>query len=203
MKQAEVKSYTVTTRRSTKLGNSSKQRNETYYEVVLVTKTGEKIVVPYGRSDDASRINSFLGNPNQKSLQETAVYDLNALIGNLIVGLIASLLFLFVGSFIFSSYFLSGSYKIVTWSFDKSLGCMVLKKRGLRSEEVKEDSIDNIFKVKVGESKSGIFQRKYRVIIVLKHGRVLPLTLYYTSGSEMPKLAERISEFLNLPQSSK
>lgn len=105
---------------------------------------------------------------------------------------------------LYFEYFVSfDACKVVTWSFDKSLHRIILKQRDMGSEEIKKDSIDNISMVTLDEAKLTKIWIRYRIIIVLKPWQAVPLTSYYISGSEMPKLAKLISEFLNIPLLSK
>lgn len=191
LKQAEFKRY-----RRENVG--PKSQTQTDEEVVLLTKTGEKIVLftdSYSgrdisslQSERASIINAFLKNPNQKSLKLND-YPVGQLFGS------------FLGSFVFIIS-LSGLQPIVTCIFDKSLGHIVLKKTGLRGKKVTEELIDNILNVTLEKSRcrNGF---TYWVVLVFKSEKRVPLTSYMVGGSQMPKTAESISEFLNIPLSSK
>lgn len=80
LNEAKFKSRTIT------WGRPDKRVRKTEREVVILTKTGEAIILPSGSEVHASEINAFIRNPNQKSLQGKKVdhWFINEFFGNLI-----------------------------------------------------------------------------------------------------------------------
>lgn len=88
----------------------------------------------------------------------------------------------------------------VTYTFDKTLGCMTLKRQRSFSTEVSERSIQEISAVELGESRNsssyGTVSISYTVRLVLVSGRTITLTSMSLRGAQ--KIAASISAFLHI-----
>jgi len=108
-------------------------------------------------------------------------------------GQLLGLLFTAIG--ILSLVFMA---EVVTCTFDKTLGCMNLKRRGLFKTKVIEHPIEEISGVQLEESRDSE-SSTYRVSLVLVSGKRVPLTSYYSTGLRgKQKTAQDIAAFLGV-----
>ncbi|NER35198.1 MAG: hypothetical protein F6J93_14505 [Oscillatoria sp. SIO1A7] len=102
---------------------------------------------------------------------------------------------LFVG-FIVISAWVSDEAKVVTWIFDKSVGTLTVKKRGLLVTKVSEYPLQDIRKVR---RETRIDVGLYGIEILLSETRRLHLCLDYSLFVDAAeKGVNCISQFLNL-----
>lgn len=188
--QSEVKEIPLNVLQKAEVAESRSDDGYTY-RVTLVTSNGDLPFTSYSSSGEggkqaiASRINEFVGNPSETSLkvqQDDRLF-----------------IFIFGSVFIIVGFFVGVCWgQIVTCQFDKTLGSLILKRKGLFGTQVAEHRIKDIKDVQVQTSTSSDGST-YRVSIVLLAGEHLPVTMYYSSGRESKqKTADCIRKFLSL-----
>lgn len=168
-------------------GNISKT-----YQVQLVTTQG---TFPFsGISTDnygyhqglAHRINQFLAGSSGSTLHEEQ--------DNFWLGILFMIIFPGISLIVL----LFGAKKLIL-EMDKSLGTLLICKKGFLHQDVQEYRLKDVTSVIVQTSNSSDGDDTYRITLVLGSGDYIPLRSYYSSGRR-PKalIAEKIREFLNL-----
>jgi len=90
----------------------------------------------------------------------------------------------------------------ITCTFDKNINSVIVKQQSWFRTQVSQHSLNEILNAQV-EYNSSDQGLAFRVALTLISGKSLPLTSYYTSGSEEKKyLAALIRSFLNSSDSS-
>lgn len=179
---------------SAKVDVSKVSDGDNTYRVVLLTKDGE-IPMSLGTSDagekqkNAARINAFIDNPEEISLHvqqddRESVYFLGGICG--LVG----------GGLVFGSL-LYGEF-IVSYTFDKALDLVKLKRQTLLHTKVTELSLREINQVDIKEKTDSEGDKTYSVWLNLKSGEHISLSLQgITDKQNNQKIAECIRQFLN------
>lgn len=167
------------------------------YQVLLLTNTG---TIPFTRLEYSkydseqfqsviSSINSFLATPLEKSLalqeddRELGYFSIEV---SIFLGLLALLII--------------SSGTLITCTFDKEANNMTLsycRWFGILGETVIQHPLDDIRDVKIEDSDAdeGLV---FRVVFLLKTGKILPLTHLYSSGYQYKQqIAKLIKTFLN------
>ncbi|MGL4622289.1 MAG: hypothetical protein ACRCZS_25065 [Chroococcidiopsis sp.] len=138
-----------------------------------------------------SQINTFVENPLQASL---TVQEDDRLIGYGVFGI--------AGFFILVSLVIIAVIPAITYTFDKNINSVIVKQQSWFRAQVSQHSLNEILNAQV-EYNSSDQGLAFRVALSLISGKSLPLTSYYTSGSEEKKyLAALITSFLNSSDSS-
>jgi hypothetical protein len=166
------------------------------YRVVLLTNSRE---VPFtsvwsssagGKQKNADRINAFIGNPGEISLRVQQddrwfAYPFGGI-------------FALVGGGLVLGSLLNGEF-IVSFTFDKTLGLVRLKRQTLRRTKVTEGRLREINQVDVKEETNSDGDKTYSVWLNLRSGEHIPLPLQgITDKQGNQKMAECIRQFLNL-----
>ncbi|MDG2991223.1 hypothetical protein L3556_09815 [Candidatus Synechococcus calcipolaris G9] len=170
--------------------SSTDSEGSTTYQVRLVTTEG---VFPFSgiytsnygyHRDLARRINQFIAGSGSTLYEEEDNFWLGILIVILVPGI--SLLVLLFG------------IKKLIIEIDKSLGTVLIRKKGFLNQDVNKYALKDVTSVIVQTSDCSDGDT-YRVALVMRSGGYIPLRSYYSSGRR-PKalIAEKIREFLNL-----
>jgi len=179
---------------SAKVNVSKDSDGNNIYQVVLLTNSGE-ISMSVGTSDadekqkNAARINAFINNPEEISLHvqqydhEKFVYIVKG-----IFGLFGGLMF---GLLLYREF-------IVSYTFDKALDLVRLKRQTLCRTKVTELSLREINQVDIKEKTDSDGNKTYSVWLNLKSGEHISLSLQgITDKQNNQKIAECIRQFLN------
>ena len=179
---------------SAKVDVSTDSEGDNTYGVVLLTNSGE-ISMSVGTSDadekqkNAARINAFINNPEEISLHvQQDNREFGYLLGG-ISGLIgAGLMF---GSLLYREF-------IVSYTFDKALDLVRLKRQTFLHTKVTELSLREINQVDIKEKTDSDGDKTYSVWLNLKSGEHISLSLQgITDKQNNQKIAECIRQFLN------
>ena len=179
---------------SAKVDVSKDSDGDNNYGVVLLTNSGE---IPMGletfdadeTQKNAARINAFINNPEEISLHvQQDDHEFGYLLGGLsgLVG--AGLMF---GSLLYREF-------IVSYTFDKALDLVRLKRQTLFHTKVTELSLREINQVDIKEKTDSDGDKTYSVWLNLKSGEHISLSLQgITDKQNNQKIAECIRQFLN------
>ncbi len=158
-----------------KVETSSSSDGDTY-RVALLTRDGNIPLTSIyssgyeAKQASASRVDAFVSNPGEALL---TVRDDSRWFA-----------YPFGGIFVAAGLFVVSVTQVVTCSFDKTLGCMVVKRKGLFKTELLEHRLREVLDVQVEDSTDSDGDQTYRVRFLLACGDRLPLTSYYSSGRE-------------------
>jgi len=179
-----------------KVDENEDSDENTYRVVLLTTSTGE---VPFTsiwssgteeKQENADRINAFIHNPRETSLniQQDERWP-HYLVGGI---------FLLVGGGLLLHLLLYGKL-IVSCTLDKTQGLIRLQQRNLRRTKVTEHRLREINQVEVEAKRDSDGDQTYSVRINLRSGESIPLTFWGINNEEVnQRMAKCIREFLNL-----
>ncbi|HLO49068.1 MAG TPA: hypothetical protein VK211_11690 [Kamptonema sp.] len=188
---SEVREIPLTELQGAKIEFGARPNADTYRIVLLVKNNKIPLSPIYSNLDGekkeamVSEINNFVKSPDKSTLKVQE--DDRGVTWGLGVVLIA-------GGLCVAAF----SFKIVSCAFDKTQGCMTLKRQNLFKTQAIEQSLAEIWDVEVEESANNS-EGTYRVSLLLASGLRLPLTLDYSYGrEEHQEIGDRIRKFLNL-----
>lgn len=179
---------------SAKVDVSKDSDGDNIYRVVLLTNSGEIPITP-GTSDagekqkNAARINAFIDNSEEISLHvQQDNHESVYLVGGIFVLVGGGLVF---GSLLYREF-------IVSYTFDKALDLVRLKRQTLFHTKVTELSLREINQVDIKEKTDSDGDKTYSVWLNLKSGEHISLSLQgITDKQNNQKIAECIRQFLN------
>jgi hypothetical protein len=170
-----------------KVDVSQDSEGENTYNVTLLTQQ-EDIPLSLYSSSDADQINAFIGYPAKTSL--SLKIDLGQ--SSYFMGVI---LMLFGGLALLTSLLTKFTQ---TYIFDKDQGLMNLEERALFGSKVKDYKLQEINLVEAKEKTDIDGDKTYCVRLNLISGERIVLSSYSTGKEQQQKMAESISQFLNL-----